>query len=229
LSVNLITPFDLVEAFPEGHSLAFVGNAPSLAASRLGPWIDGHDVVVRFNECAMSGYEKDVGTRTDILVTNPYTEKRKRPLLDNAAAPKLVLVLNPQTRRGSKAEFEQWVGSNKVLFSYTPDIKTTARPRSDVSLTTGTYALPLLESILRPASMSVTGFTMFLPGFDNHYWSGEVPSGIAAHNPKREAEIFIDIINALRSKVTVTKDISWVSKTVGVPLRRNVRVHTLAG
>jgi hypothetical protein len=121
--MKLITPFDLVAMFPERQSVAIIGNAPSLRANQLGGWIDAHDVVVRFNECCMRGFEADVGLRTDILVTNPYAESRPRPPLDGETTPKLVLVLNPQTRRGEKDVFAQWVGEIPVLFSLTPDMK----------------------------------------------------------------------------------------------------------
>jgi hypothetical protein len=56
---------------------------------------------------------------------------------------------------------------------------------------------------LKPKHLSVLGFTMFLPGSSNHYWTDVSPSGLSAHSPHREAEIFIDLINDVRAAVEV--------------------------
>ena len=75
--MRLLTPFEIISRLPEGRSVIFVGNAPSLKGEWLGNWIDAHDIVVRFNECPVKGFENDVGSRTDIVVTNPYPERRQ--------------------------------------------------------------------------------------------------------------------------------------------------------
>ncbi len=46
-----------------------VGNGPSVTGSGLGRLIDAHDEVVRFNNYAVAGFEKDVGTRTTLWST----------------------------------------------------------------------------------------------------------------------------------------------------------------
>jgi hypothetical protein len=227
--MNLITPFDFLRTFPEGLSIAIVGNAPSIHHSGLGEWIDSHDIVARFNTCALKEFEPHVGTRTDILVTHPYCEKRDRPPLDGIYRPRMVLVLNPQTRRAEQEAFERWVGDLPVLFSYTPDIKSD-RPTRDIALTTGTYAISLLPALLRPKRVSVLGFTMFLPGTTGRYWKpNEAPPGLRAHTPSREAPILIDQINKISAEVEVGGDIEWVSKASDVRLRSGISVRNLAG
>ena len=47
--------------------IAIVGNAQSILAARQGEFIDSHDVVIRFNEFMIKGYEKYCGTKTDII------------------------------------------------------------------------------------------------------------------------------------------------------------------
>ena len=214
---------------PAKQSVAFVGNSSSLDNSEAGAWIDAHDIVIRFNECALRGFENDVGARTDILVSNPYVEARARPPLDGVGAPKVVLVINPQTRRGDKEEFSSWIGNHPVLFSYSPDIRSATRPRSDVALTTGSYALSLLCKLLKPRQLSIIGFTLFLDGASGHYWSQTTPPGRSKHKPLREAEIFIDLINSMPADIAVAEDIEWVSQVVGVPLRRDIQVRPLPG
>ncbi|XP_018590314.1 ST3 beta-galactoside alpha-2,3-sialyltransferase 3b isoform X5 [Scleropages formosus] len=48
-----------------------VGNGGVLANKSLGSHIDGYDVVVRLNQAPVSGYEKDVGSKTTLRITYP--------------------------------------------------------------------------------------------------------------------------------------------------------------
>jgi hypothetical protein len=50
-----------------GKSIAVVGNARTIR--ERGKEIDAHDIVIRFNNCKIEGYEKLVGTKTDIWVS----------------------------------------------------------------------------------------------------------------------------------------------------------------
>ena len=223
--MQVVTPFDLVEMFPETQRLIFVGNAPSLKDSRLGSWIDTHDVVVRFNACPLAGFASDVGTRTDILVTNPYPENRP-PMLDGSSA-RLVLVIAPETRRGDRSAFANWVGDHAVLFTYTPDLVGVDGVDHRRGLTTGTYAVQLLWRLLRPARMACTGFTMFLDDTAAHYWRSATPDGLQRHEIEAEAKVFIQVLNSVRSRLEVTEEVAWVSRRIGIPLNPAVRVIEL--
>ena len=223
--MNVLTPFDLVSRFPEKGSLVIVGSAPSLRASNQGEWIDSFDVVVRFNGCAIRGFEKDVGSRTDILVTNPYSETFHRPPADGLECG-MILVIARQTRRGDKEAFTEWAGNSDVLFTYSPDIygKDIA-PRSG-GVTTGVYALSLLKRILLPSTLGVTGFTLFQDQ-TAHYWSDDIPSGVARHDLLLDAELLVTLLNAHGKGVVVTSEIDWLSKRIDRPLARRVEVRPL--
>jgi len=52
------------------NSCAVVSSAGSLKDSGLGPFIDSHDLVIRFNNAPTEGYSKDVGNRTSVRVVN---------------------------------------------------------------------------------------------------------------------------------------------------------------
>jgi hypothetical protein len=228
--MELITPFDLVALFPESQSLAVVGNAPSVMDRELGSYIDSHDIVVRFNECALDDYAQFVGTRTDILVSNPYPEKRQRPLLDGGAA-QVLLIINPQTRRGDRQAFERWAGEHKVLFTYTPDLVRVERSEHMAGLTTGTYAIQLLWRVLRPSRMLCTGFTMFHGSESEaqHYWTSLAPPGVAAHDLQTEAAIFLNVLNSVRTPVEVTPDVMDISRRHGIALGSHVRLSDSGG
>uniref|UniRef100_A0A8D8ESL9 Beta-galactoside alpha-2,6-sialyltransferase 1 n=1 Tax=Culex pipiens TaxID=7175 RepID=A0A8D8ESL9_CULPI len=49
---------------------AIVSSAGSLKGSSLGSFIDGHDIVMRFNHAPTVGYEQDVGSKTSVRVVN---------------------------------------------------------------------------------------------------------------------------------------------------------------
>jgi hypothetical protein len=222
--MHLITAHEFLASFPEKRSVVFVGNAPSLNDENLGGWIDSHDVVVRFNECPLAGYENDVGTRTDIVVTNPYPEGRRQMTL---SAQGVVLMISPQTRRESSAELEGWLNSNKVLFTFSPDIVGVGNIDHKSGLTTGVYGIQLLSRLLSPSKMSVTGFTLFLANTSRHYWQSAAPKGLHAHDVVTEAGIFIRICNSVRCQLEVTEDISWVANQIGEQLREGVMIRNL--
>ncbi|QNM83816.1 glycosyltransferase family 29 protein [Sphingomonas sabuli] len=222
---RLMTPFDLVSRFAGKPRMVIVGNAPSLRGSGRGEWIDGFDVVVRFNGCAIHGFEQDVGSRTDILVTNPYTETFHRAPADGLDCG-MVLVIAPQTQRGDKAQFAQWAGDQDVLFTYTPDIYGEDLPARTGSLTTGVYAVSLLRRILRPALLGVTGFTMFQED-TAHYWSDTMPSGVKSHDLGEDAATLIGLLNGFKGQVAVTSELAWLARRIGMPLSDRIQVEPL--
>ena len=222
--MRLITSSEFFSRFCEGQSVIFVGNAPSLKGERLGEWVDSHDIVVRFNESPVAGYECDVGTRTDILVSNPYPEDRRPFVLSECG---VVLIISPQTRRLPSSQFENWVGQYPVLSTYAPDIVQVGGVDHLASLTTGTYGVHLLSRLLKPARASVTGFTMFLDDTSHHYWKVEEPKGLHAHDVQIEASIFISICNSLRCALEVTEDIAWVARRTKKELKKGILLRSL--
>lgn len=223
--MNLVPFQEFLSRFPEGCSVVFVGNAPSLSGAALGSWIDSHDVVVRFNECPTKGYTHDVGTRTDILVSNPYPENRE-PF--SCSKRGMVVLIAPQTRRQPSPQLESWLGDIPVLFTYTPDlVGINEECAHTAGLTTGTYGIHLLSKLLAPSEVSITGFTMFLADKSHHYWSPKTPKGVRAHDFTTEASVFISICNGIQSKKTFTSDIFWVAEQCGRSLSPNTKLKTL--
>ncbi|XP_054270536.1 beta-galactoside alpha-2,6-sialyltransferase 2 [Macrosteles quadrilineatus] len=52
------------------NNCAIVTNAASFLGSNLGPLIDSHDFVLRFNHAPTEGYEADVGSKTSLRMLN---------------------------------------------------------------------------------------------------------------------------------------------------------------
>ncbi|KAM7343875.1 beta-galactoside-a-2,6-sialyltransferase isoform 2-T4 [Cochliomyia hominivorax] len=64
---------------------AIVSSAGSMAGSKLGRFIDTHDIVMRFNHAPTRGYEVDVGSKTTIRVVN--SQVVTKPEFDFTHAP----------------------------------------------------------------------------------------------------------------------------------------------
>jgi len=217
--MNLLTPFDFLKKFETKQSIVYCGNAPSLKDEKLGSWIDSHDIIIRINTLPDSKYFSDTGNKTQILVCNPYTCESSGEQLPYK--PDMVVIcLFSLTRRGDSDKLKFWLNGNKVLISYIPDIVALTDSNHFEALTTGTYAINLLNRLLKPNMVSILGFTMFLGDTNHHYWSDIVPKGVKSHDFKREAKIFISLINRLpvTTKITLTSDIFWVSKKVKMKL-----------
>jgi hypothetical protein len=223
--MHLISAPEFLSKFGEGQSVVFVGNAPSLKGEQLGKWIEAHDIIVRFNEAPISGYEIDVGRRTDILITNPYPENRRDFELSPHGA---VLLISPQTKRPFSTTLETWLGDRSVLFTYAPDIVGIGGIDHKASLTTGTYGVHLLSRLLLPARVSITGFTMFMHDTSQHYWRDLTPKGISAHDLNVEAHVFLSICNSMRCSLEVTSEIQWFARLLNTNLREAIRIKPLA-
>ena len=81
---DLISTIDsrgVMSDFFKGKSVAIVGNGPREQGRGLGAEIDGHDIVVRFNNIDLAGYEQDYGRRTDVWVK--HMQKTLRHHLDD--------------------------------------------------------------------------------------------------------------------------------------------------
>ena len=65
-----------------GKTVAVVGNGPFELDTGHGEEIDGHDIVIRFNNYPTIGYQKDYGKRTDIWVRGGSFSVKDRPNID---------------------------------------------------------------------------------------------------------------------------------------------------
>ena len=58
--------------FENKKTLAIVASSGTLLDTEYGDEIDKHDVVVRFNAARIKGFEKNVGTKTDVRILNGH-------------------------------------------------------------------------------------------------------------------------------------------------------------
>ena len=63
-----------------GERIVLVGNSPNLLGTGKGPAIDAFDRVIRLNDFSITGFEADVGSRTDLWYTS--ANRLARPNID---------------------------------------------------------------------------------------------------------------------------------------------------
>ncbi|XP_040571543.1 beta-galactoside alpha-2,6-sialyltransferase 2 [Lepeophtheirus salmonis] len=58
------------------NTCALISNSGSVIGSKLGTFIDAHDLVVRLNHAPTQGFEVDVGSKTDLRIVNSMILKK---------------------------------------------------------------------------------------------------------------------------------------------------------
>jgi hypothetical protein len=111
--------FAFFDAFAVGRSVAVVGNSGSLAGWQMDPGIEQHDVIVRFNECRVRKFAVQVGERTDLLITNPYVEKREKTV-GIEVKPRTALVIFSHQGRGSRKALIDWLNNPPAVATFAP-------------------------------------------------------------------------------------------------------------
>ncbi|XP_049623381.1 beta-galactoside alpha-2,6-sialyltransferase 1-like [Suncus etruscus] len=74
---------------------AVVSSAGSLKSSQLGPEIDDHDAILRFNAAPTDNFQLDVGTKTTIRLMNSQLVKGQRFLKDSLYNEGILVVWDP--------------------------------------------------------------------------------------------------------------------------------------
>ncbi len=69
---------NLLYKYTKNKSIAIVGNSPSGIGLKQGKEIDNHDIVIRFNNYSLQGYEEDYGKQTDIWMRNGGSDINRR-------------------------------------------------------------------------------------------------------------------------------------------------------
>lgn len=94
-----------LDGFLEGKTIAVVGNGPSELGKGLGQEIDSHDVVIRFNNYKIKGFEKDYGRRTNVWMKGGAADVRYK-LRDKSI--KAILYTDDIIEEGLIARFSRY-------------------------------------------------------------------------------------------------------------------------
>ena len=69
-TVQYFLEHEILNTTDHFRTCALVGSSPDLLQENLGPLIDNHDMVVRFNGAVTKGFENHVGSKTDLRLIN---------------------------------------------------------------------------------------------------------------------------------------------------------------
>ena len=158
-----------------------MGNAPSVLLNEFGSTIDTFDKVIRMNDYKISGFEKHVGTKTDIYVRSHNPEY---PMKDASEYDEVWL----------KSQWKRWRGLGLVPFTdmKSPNIELITESRWDTNRvggkntkTTGIRAIEMaIDKFYTEGNpIYIYGFTFFNANGDMksvcnrpHYYMEEPPN-----------------------------------------------------
>ena len=216
-----LTPGWLHEQVGPYRSLAVVGNGPSVLTEQRGSYLDSTDIVVRFNEFAVEGFESYVGSRTDVYVTHLLHTYDNRHL--RAHGVKAVIASRPQTARFA---FNSGLGRMLMNLQRLGDLPLAWAddqrflglyallniPLTDMTGRNPTSGLVFLDfaSQLNLDYIEIVGFDGYAPGLGVHYFSDpryEQPSQRRvteyAHQRPQELRALTVILNRFTCPVLV--------------------------
>jgi hypothetical protein len=162
------------------NKIVLIGNGGSILGQNKGRAINGYDKVVRFNNFKITGFESDVGTKTDIWFTCNCNRVKSQLSYD-------------------QVYFHSWEWDKSKVPCYAtikehhPTIKTIKRKDClelkdklptypHMAFSTGLLAIHIL--LKQYDSLDLIGFDWHLDKFDHHYGDKE-PRG-SVHQPKLE-------------------------------------------
>jgi hypothetical protein len=192
----------LVDYF-KGKSIAVVGNAKY--EDKLGPLIDNHDIVIRFNSFETKGYEDRVGTKFDVWAVHhtfnpddmrPWDEKKMAWAKDRASQCDAVIQSMPQSMSDQEhEEVDEVLKDSNVILKI-------ARPKGVEGYYPST-GLAVLERIMKTPfkKMTMVGFRHFDTTKNWHMWEDGEPLK-PVHMVDQEAAFLKEIIGT-RSNVKV--------------------------
>ncbi len=183
----------------DGARVAIVGNAGYLADLSQGEEIDRHDLVLRMNNFRVSGFERSVGSRVDVYMSNFYVPDIDFTNPDIARA-RWIVSSRPNVFTKPKQDNLDLrygehltdgllrIGAKTAYAPSLPYIQAVAAQLRDTP-TTGMMALLLGIDVLlgRCASLYVTGFSFFEG--KSHYFRDGTTEMSQHHNLSSEKAV----------------------------------------
>lgn len=141
--------------------IALVGNGPSVLGRGLGADVEAHDCVVRFNYPRLSGFEADVGRRTDImLIDNSHRASVPTRIQREPEYPRIPVLVTSGGERTASQEPPPGLPQDYINLG-----NTLSYNRG----TTGFRAIVMAVLMFR-RPVTLYGFDFFPPGEAGHYF-----------------------------------------------------------
>ena len=178
-----------------------IGNSPILLGSGLGEEIDSCPVV-RINTAPTSGYEDDVGGRTDArVVCGGLQMEAHTGWLSSLSGETLILYPTPENVRKNAQRFTS--EDNSLRYLRSGALKAWAKFLDESPLeerpTSGLYGAWFLSKIAK--QVHLYGFGFYRSSGSGHYWE-DLETDNEGHNPEVEKGILDDM-----DKVTMEMEV----------------------
>ena len=193
-----------------GKSIAIVGNGPQQIGKNTGNEIDSADIVIRFNEFEITGYEKDYGEKVDIWFVGGFGKYNKEYYFETAKKAKIIVcrTIAKNLKNMENINFRyKCICDESINLTLFPeefskkDFKDLLG--NDIGPTTGALAIAYILLHLKPKSLKFYGFS-FLdtpikdinPHLAYHYY-GELLNEKkyrAAIDLRRESECLLKLL-----------------------------------
>lgn len=165
-------------------SCIIVGNGTSILDAERGEVIDSYDVVARFNQCGLKGFEKYTGTKTTIWFTVvPFS-----PFQYTALAPSEIRCHSWHARPEDCAmwkSYQSLPNATKVDWQQVLAEMREFGSKGYMWYSTGAIAAWTLSK--EHGSVDLVGFDWW--GREDHHYSDKVTRG-PTHKPDKEKEFF---------------------------------------
>ncbi|MCL2567058.1 MAG: glycosyltransferase family 29 protein [Alphaproteobacteria bacterium] len=157
-AINKDNNSNIIKGILHDKSIAIVGNSRDIFDNKTGKEIDSHDVVIRFNNYQIKGYEEFTGTKTSIWAYNGDWETKDREIKDYDAV--LIFIHNTYQLSDEKIHniYKYLTESNTKIIFYPISFHNEVLKQIQHWTTTGTYLSYLLIKL---------GFKPSLYGFQD--------------------------------------------------------------
>lgn len=185
----------------EGKTIAIVGNGPSEMGKRKGAEIDNHDIVIRFNNYELKGFEQDYGSKTDIWCCNlnhdikNRCEKYKMVVLPEEVSHKFI----------SKVDIlYKALENDAIIYNYGEN---ELNGMNNVFFDQPTFGFRLiygLSKILNSfMNIDFYGFNFCKDQYDTHtthYFKSNNPEYEKLHNLLEETDFLVNLISEMKTR-----------------------------
>ena len=187
--------------------IAVVGSSGILLNTEYGELIDSHDVVVRFNAARVEGYEKHVGSRTDVRFMNGHAFngssdanrfKGHDPNFVTTLKNELIILKGWENAKQIAEGVMKTTPQNIVYFT-NPAYSAYCNKLTGTEATTGMMGLFVLTMVT--PNISCFGFNFHKDDWSTrHYWE-EIKEYRQFHSFNREEQIFEQLENEGKIKM----------------------------
>tara|TARA_R100001594_G_C3987876_1_gene251693 strand:+ start:199 stop:792 length:594 start_codon:yes stop_codon:yes gene_type:complete len=189
-----------IEGLTIAQNIALVGSSDSILDEEYGSTIDSHTQVVRFNNAITEGFEKYVGSKTDLRVSNPHVfsdhpdhhVNKVRPgslqyRIDNPKEPYTLVPANayrPILLREIQADgIEGCPTAKKITKEYTVGFS---------------FVLLCVRLGIIP---NLFGFSLSMERRGTHYWQDREAPNMVGHDQLQEQQLLRELKESNKIKV----------------------------